>query len=49
MVSTCLAGAEPVNALTLVDIAVTAHPAFVKVSDFQNIRVPFALICAQGE
>ncbi|ORY89014.1 Alpha/Beta hydrolase protein [Leucosporidium creatinivorum] len=48
-VSTCLAGAEPLDGLTLVDVAVTAHPGFLKIADFEKARVPFALICAEED
>lgn len=54
-VSTLLAGTQPLTDaeslpnVNLVDVVVTAHPSFLNTSDFQSIRVPFALICAQGE
>ena len=46
-VSTLLAGEE--LSPGYIDVAVTAHPGFLKVADFERLKVPFALICAEGE
>lgn len=51
VVTTNLAGAEvdSKTGLSYIDVGITAHPGPLRVSDFSRIRVPFALVCAQGE